>query len=441
MAREKEAARVDAPSHTPDAHSERDPWLESSGTFRRAPIQSDIRELSVDLRPPPIAASTPLLDERALSTPAPAESAAPKNASHIITRAASTVLLGALLLGLFKLSVAGYYIATDSFVAPIILSPDSDAVLPSKLNLVRIMAERAALLGRIDQADAAIVAANQGSTKLSELKTFLADALGYTQSVTSHMVSRDTSDLAALAQQRTLIEQRTHDQEKRMVDMERQLDLGLLRRTDVQRERDILNELKLATIQNDRDRLNTSTQLHNSSLARRALAHSDRRLSTPEMTQQREQMIRIDIDLLKLEAEKVGKTAELRTAREELGKLNGLLQQVKERPVFRAIESRQNVAFVPYTQLAGIEPGAQVFTCTVWGMLGCQRVGQVTHLLPGEVAAQDPWGSPTRGQYALLQLSDPTAATAKVLRVRGTKTNDKGAPAPAAPPPSALSKM
>lgn len=424
---------------------ESDPWLESSGTFRRPVVQSDIRELTVDIQPPPQAIADPALDEETLRIPTSPPVVSGRPLRHIATRVVSVLTLAVVLAGVYKLSIAGYYIATDSFVAPIILSPDSDAVLPSKLNLVRIMAERAALVGRIDQAEASLVAANQGTSKLMELKTTLADALGFTQSVTSHMVSAGSHDLAALAAQKRLIEQRVLEQEKRMGDLDRQLELGLLRRSDVQRERDILNELKLSSIQNDRERVATSAQLHSSSLAQRAMGSADRKLSTPEMVQQREQLIRLDIDLLKLQAEIVGKSAELRTAREELAKLDSLLQQVKERPVFRAIESRQNVAFVPYTQLPGIELGASVVSCAVWGMLDCRSVGRVTHLLPGEVAAQDPWGAPSRGQYALLQLEDPSAAKAKVLRVRGSNTkankNNKGAPGPASSGTPVLSKM
>jgi hypothetical protein len=237
--------------------------------------------------------------------------------------------------------------------------------------------------------------------------------------VTSQTVRSSTRDLSALSAQRRLIEERVAQQEQHVRELTRQLESGLVRKADLAREQDVLSQLRVSALQNDREQLASAVHHHSSSLAQRALsAGRGKSVSTPEMVQQKEQLIRIELELLKLEAEKTSKTAELRTSREELAKLDGLVQQVKARPVFRAIESSQNVAFVPYTQLEGARPGASVYECTIWGMLGCHKVGSVTQVLPGEVAAQDPWGAVARGQYALLQLHDAAAAKAKVLRIR-----------------------
>jgi hypothetical protein len=58
-------------------------------------------------------------------------------------------------------------------------------------------------------------------------------------------------------------------------------------------------------------------------------------------------------------------------------------------------------------------------------MFACEPVGRVVELLPGEVelpptelAAAETSGSPARGQYAVMQLTDPRAAEAESLRVR-----------------------
>ena len=91
------------------------------------------------------------------------------------------------------------------------------------------------------------------------------------------------------------------------------------------------------------------------------------------------------------------------------------------------------IAFVPYSQIAGVVPGAPVYTCRLWGMLGCTRVGTVAEVLAGEVVAQDPWGQAARGEYALLDLTDRSAAQAKSLRVRGS--GKPGEPARPSEPP------
>jgi hypothetical protein len=82
------------------------------------------------------------------------------------------------------------------------------------------------------------------------------------------------------------------------------------------------------------------------------------------------------------------------------------------------------VAFVPYEELEEVRAGAAVYHCKLWGLLFCSAVGAVSEILPGEVMTQDPWGSTTRGQYAILALQDPSAARSRALRVR------HGAPGP-----------
>lgn len=75
---------------------------------------------------------------------------------------------------------------------------------------------------------------------------------------------------------------------------------------------------------------------------------------------------------------------------------------MKQRPIFRAIDSSQNVAFVPHTQLDGMRTDALVIECKLWGLFRCQPAGRVAALVPGEFVSVDPcsrlsvaasWGS------------------------------------------------
>jgi hypothetical protein len=83
------------------------------------------------------------------------------------------------------------------------------------------------------------------------------------------------------------------------------------------------------------------------------------------------------------------------------------------------------LAFVPYTHVSQIKANATLYECRVFSMFACEPVGRVVELLPGEVelptaevAQTEPTGSPARGQYAVMQLTDPRAAEAESLRVR-----------------------
>jgi hypothetical protein len=90
-----------------------------------------------------------------------------------------------------------------------------------------------------------------------------------------------------------------------------------------------------------------------------------------------------------------------------------------------ATEDARALAFVPYTHVSQIKANATLYECRVFSMFACEPVGRVVELLPGEVElpptevanAMKP-ASPARGQYAVMQLTDPRAAEAESLRVR-----------------------
>lgn len=76
------------------------------------------------------------------------------------------------------------------------------------------------------------------------------------------------------------------------------------------------------------------------------------------------------------------------------------------------------LAFVPQSHVSLIKVNAAVYECRLWSMFACEPVGRVVRLLPGEVARTDKSGGRARGQYAVVQLTDPSAADAESLRIR-----------------------
>jgi hypothetical protein len=79
---------------------------------------------------------------------------------------------------------------------------------------------------------------------------------------------------------------------------------------------------------------------------------------------------------------------------------------------------RPVLAFVPNTHVSDIKVNSTLYACRLWSMFACEPVGRVVELLPGEVAEPDTSGSPARGQYAVMQLTDPQALEVDSLRVR-----------------------
>jgi hypothetical protein len=336
------------------------------------------------------------------------------------TRIFSLLALIGMLIGIAYGTATGYRLLHDSFVAPIIFSPDNDLVIQNKLNLNRLLAERQRLLTRITESAAAMEIDDQGLARLLDFKRSVSRTLAWSKALTTKQATVSAQELERLAQQKAVIESMTTDQQQYVDEMKRNLEAGLIRKSDLERHQSSLDQLRIAWLQNARDQLTAEVQLETASLTQAVL---DKRsdtpgLVTPEMAAQRDQVVRIELDLLKLQAERQAKLAQKRTDEDELVKLDELIADMKRRPIFRAIEVSQNVAFVPYNQLEGIHAGSTVYDCKLWSVFACRRVGRIAELLPGEVATQDPWGTPSRGQYAILELDDASAARSKALRVR-----------------------
>lgn len=341
------------------------------------------------------------------------------------TRIFSLLALIGLLIGLVYGTATAYRVLHDSFVAPIIFSPDNDLVIQNKLNLNRLLAERQRVLTRITESAAAIEIADQGLARLQDFKRSVSRTLAWSKALTTKQATVSAQELERLAQQKAVIESMTSDQQQYVDEMKKNLEAGLIRKSDLERHQSSLDQLRIAWLQNARDQLTAEVQLETASLTQAVL---DKRsdapgLVTPEMAAQRDQVVRIELDLLKLQAERQAKLAQKRTDEDELLKLDELVADMKRRPIFRAVEVSQNVAFVPYNQLDGILAGSMVYDCKLWSVFVCKHVGRVAELLPGEVATQDPWGTPSRGQYAILELDEPSAARSKALRVRETSSD------------------
>ncbi len=338
--------------------------------------------------------------------------------SWLGTRISAVVALGGVLCGIGFVGNTAYHVATDGFVAPIILSPDSDMVIQSKLSMSQLVGERIRITTRREEIDAELQAADAAIEQLQALQAVAKKALEWTSAVTARQAGGGARELRALARQKNVLGGMLSHQEGFVGQMKKDLDAGLVARSDYAREMQVLNQLRVAAIETERAQIVSEVNMGQVVMTQRALASDGKtRVWTPEMLMQQDQLVRVQCDLLKLEAERRAKSAERRQIDAELAKLDELMAQLKQRPVFRATEENTNVAFVPYTQIGAVKDGSDVYDC-FWGIVSCKRVGRVAELLPGEVVVPDPWGTPARGQYAIMDLEDQEAAHSRTLRVR-----------------------
>ena len=274
-----------------------------------------------------------------------------------------------------------YLAFTDSFVAPIILSPDNELVLQNKMKAGELYAERAKASSLRDSLEHEIAAGDDAVTRLE----------GLLASVSKAPPGRAPSELALGDQRRVLLEM-AEQQGALVADARANLDARLVTKTDVAKEVHTLSQIRIALFENDRTLLESGMS-------------------------RTEQATRIELELLKLQTELRAKSAERIVLGEKLRMLDELENQLRGRPIFQAMSRSLDVAFVPYTQLEGVVEGGAVYDC-LWGLLFCEAVGSVSELVPGEAILTDPWGNQARGQYAVLQLQDREAAQSKSLRVR-----------------------
>jgi hypothetical protein len=81
----------------------------------------------------------------------------------------------------------------------------------------------------------------------------------------------------------------------------------------------------------------------------------------------------------------------------------------------RAINSRIDVIFVPYTNQYRFTEGRALYSCT-WTVFWCENVGVIGAALPGEVASVHPFfGKPIRGAFVEAKIADPEAAAREII--------------------------
>jgi len=326
--------------------------------------------------------------------------------------------------------IEGYHAVTDAFVAPAILSPESEVVLQTKAKVAELDVERARILAEAESIDADLAAADKAVARLHQLETTMSSALEWTKDTTARQAFASTNELHSLEEQRKVLVEMAQKQQRVTTDADANLSANLISRSDQAKEKLALDQVNLALLENNRARQQNQATLQQAYSAHIALTTNGTMM--PEQIAREEQVVRIGIEIARLESEQRSKSTVKRVVLAKMAKMDEIALQIRARPLFRATEKSVEVAFVPYTQLDGVSAGAPVFECT-WGIFRCKPVGRIGEVVPGEVILPDPWGNPSRGQYAVLDLDTHSAARSKVLRVRGTGTVTAPGPTPTSP--------
>jgi hypothetical protein len=329
--------------------------------------------------------------------------------------------LAAILFGLVSYFVVhAFYLVSDSWLAPVILSPSHERVIEANAQLAshqyqrdKLAAERAQLATELAQAER-VAAVNAGY--LTRFEAALdAELAG---------VRKERGTYATLRAQarRTgrLLNERGRELQAvkgEVAAKERELRL-------VTREAAAAEDLSMARIEQ--------------TAATMAQAEAELALRNEQLGRREESLraakaggggVAVTYDVLAMERERDHWRLEAQYAREraedlkrQLGLLDdavarydALLAQIRQSPYLRAFTERVTIAFVPYDNLSEVRAGEPLFACAL-GLVWCQEVGRVVAALDGEVSARHPQSNePLRGQMVELALDDREAAEHLVL--------------------------
>ena len=130
--------------------------------------------------------------------------------------------------------------------------------------------------------------------------------------------------------------------------------------------------------------------------------------------------VKQEYDSSRLETQKALESRD--ALKQSLARYDAILTSIKRSPYLRAADHTADVAFVPYGNLDEVSAGAPVYACAL-EMIACHEVGTVRELLPGEVTYKHPFREKDlRGQMVELDLDDDDAdAVAKSVLFVGGK--------------------
>ena len=377
--------------------------------IRRLEIVPPAPEPEAVVVAPPVVESTPVVETPPEAVPG----------KSITGRLAAWGALIGTLVGMGWLGVQIYLVLTDSWVAPLHLSPNNDAIVGLRLQHTRNQAELARLDAEVARADSAIAAVETATQRLVALRGTATDTLHW-RADESRVEAGGLATTTALMQKQRAILEDLRTRQTRIVERTRDdLKAGIVDRTALDRDEQTLDQLALQIAEVEREIAEAELRRKQARTVIRALdggkTASGSRM--PEVAAGDEHSARIEIEIERLAAEGRGHRANRQAAAASAAAQRSLLAELEARPLYRAMKAETDVAFVPYDQLDGVKPGAVIVSRT-WAVFACEEVGRIKEVMGGEVVTQDPWGEMARGQYAVLELTDREAIRERVLRVR-----------------------
>lgn len=351
------------------------------------------------------------------------ETAPVSDRARFTTRVLSATILVTFIFVLSYLLLSGFRAFTDSWVAPVNLSPDNDKVIALEIQLNSQLAEKERITAEQIRIEGEYGASASALNRLKEIKNKLEDMADWNAKYQTKQYSTLGELSANLNKQKKQIQKLLEGNQKILKDAQRQLAAGLIGKTEYDKQIQAYEGSKLTLKEITRKKIETELLLSNVEQERnawvgRTQADPGKITGTmPTVLAHEEAKARMDNEILKLESHLTALDFEKQAIKKTLAKMDEILEHIKSRPMYRAMEIDLELAFVPYEELKGIAVGHSINKC-IFSFFHCQKVGVIAEIVPGEVVTQDPWGELARGQYVVLNLLEKSAIREKTLRIR-----------------------
>jgi hypothetical protein len=307
---------------------------------------------------------------------------------------------------------SAFFYLSDTWVVPMAISPTDEKVVSLQAQLAERLTSRDRTVAELDQAERQIAMHEEFQAEFAKAiksdldgrKAALARMyeLADQAATTRAHIRRSNAAYASASQKRMTEEWRA----------------GLIDRSGM-----LSGKFQLAQISSS-----------NLSLAERQAEYETRAADLEAQTRSLEALLAqapsgegtFSYDVLKIKQDYEASRLEIKRAiemrdmlRAALAREDKLVEALQQASLLRALDAEAHVAFVPYGNLDGVRPRAELYGCAL-SMVFCKQVGVVREVLPGEVSWKHPHRDKVmRGQLILLDLKDGSAATDEVLFVGG----------------------
>jgi hypothetical protein len=352
----------------------------------------------------------------------------PRPRNGAVTRLLALFALGTLAFGAFVACRASYFAWTDAWVAPLQLSPNSREVVAIRMQQAKEEDDRARFESERASAKAAIDAIDLSLEKLRALKGGYSSGIRWSTSDHDGQLIALRQQKAILEEQRAMVADAIGRNEAALQRAERNVAAGVVTDSALEQAKAALAQTRVAFSEKELDLARVSAAIEEASREATALSAAGNNASatgsrsadhaSPDVVRFDEVRINVELQIARLEGERREAEARQHAAESSVETLDKLRRELESTPQFQAARRELDLAFVPYPHLKGVHPGDAVYACN-WFLFDCHEAGRIKRLFAGEVVADDPWGSLTRGRYVELEMSDRTAVIQRTLRVRG----------------------